>query len=390
MNQIRALTSSWADPAGICLSSLCALHCLAGPLLVTALPLAGFGFLVDERTELLFLLASLTLAAGSLAWGFHLHRQQRALLTLGAAAAMIAAGRIFLEGAYEITLVVVGAGLLTISHVINFQLCRACRFCEHKDSMEHSQIIFRASDVSLGYGERTILRGINLEVHQGEFWFFLGQNGGGKTTLMKAVLGLIAPQSGTLWLHPVSASREQIGFVPQRCELNPTLPTTVKEFVLLGLVGISVDRREREIRLTWALEKMGLSGQEERNYWSLSGGQRQRALVARALVRRPTLLVLDEPTNNLDLPTEDALLQLLVALNKEEQLTLLFVTHNVGIAARYATHVALLHAGNLLAGPRSNLLTATNLAHIYGIDAAPHLALVSSTAPFAQPQGDLT
>lgn len=79
----------WADPVGVCLSSLCAIHCLAGPLLVTTLPLAGLGFLIDERTELLFVLASLTLAAGSLAWGFHIHRQQRALLTLEAAAAMI-------------------------------------------------------------------------------------------------------------------------------------------------------------------------------------------------------------------------------------------------------------------------------------------------------------
>jgi ABC-type Mn2+/Zn2+ transport system ATPase subunit len=260
---------------------------------------------------------------------------------------------------------------------------------ESPKAMNALPVIVQAKELLLGYGSHRVLQDVNFEIHAGEVWFFLGQNGGGKTTLMKAVLGLLAPQAGSLWLHPESARRERIGFVPQRCEFNPTLPITVREFVLLGLVGISVDRRGRKNRLAWALEKMGLSGQEERNYWSLSGGQRQRALVARALVRRPTLLVLDEPTNNLDLPTEDALLQLLMALNHEEHLTFLFVTHNVGIAARYATHVALLHAGALLTGLRDELLTSTNLARVFGIDATPHLALVSPIPTLAQPRGDI-
>ena len=248
-------------------------------------------------------------------------------------------------------------------------------------NMEQSQIVLRATALSLGYGAHTVLRHLNFEVRPGEFWFFLGQNGGGKTTLLKAVLGLLTPQAGQLWLAPTFASRERMGFVPQRCDLNPTLPTTVREFVLLGLVGIQVSRAEQNERLAWALEKMGLSGLARGNYWALSGGQRQRALVARALVRRPTLLILDEPTNNLDLPTEDALLRLLVALNKEEGLTLLFVTHNVGIAARYATHVGLLYSGNLLSGPRQQVFTAVNLARIYGIstDTALDLLVLSGS-----------
>lgn len=233
--------------------------------------------------------------------------------------------------------------------------------------MEHTPLVLKTVGLSLGYGDHIVLHDVNFEVRAGEFWLFLGQNGGGKTTLLRAVLGLIPPRSGQLWLHPELASREHTGFVPQRCNLNPTLPTTVREFVLLGLVGVRVSREEEAARLAGALEKMNLRGMAERNYWSLSGGERQRALVVRALVRRPTLLVLDEPTNNLDLSTEDALLRLLVALNKEEQQTLLFVTHNVAIAARYATHVALLHSRTVLAGPRHLVLTPSNLTRIYGI-----------------------
>jgi ABC-type Mn2+/Zn2+ transport system ATPase subunit len=289
---------------------------------------------------------------------------------------MMGSGRFLLEGPYAIALVALGAGLLTVSHVLNYQLCRSCAQCEQEEFMEHSQVVLRATAVSLGYGAHTVLRHLHFEVHPGEFWFFLGQNGGGKTTLLKAILGLLTPQAGQLWLAPAFAGRERMGFVPQRCDLNPTLPTTVREFVLLGLVGIKVSRAEQNERLAWALEKMGLAGLAGRNYWSLSGGQRQRALVARALVRRPTLLILDEPTNNLDLPTEDALLRLLVALNKEEGLTLLFVTHNVGIAARYATHVGLLYSGNLLSGPRQQVFTAANLARIYGINVETALDLL--------------
>jgi len=227
------------------------------------------------------------------------------------------------------------------------------------------QTLIQMNGLALGYGTHVVLRDITLNVEAGEFWFFLGQNGGGKSTLLRAVLRLLAPQAGTLWLHPELGSRERTGFVPQRCDLNHTLPITVREFVLLGLVGLQVNKAERSQHLIWALEKMGLLGSEKKSYWSLSGGQRQRALVARALIRRPTLLVLDEPTNNLDLPAEDALLRLLAAVNQSEQQTILFVTHNVELATRYATHIGLLYSGQMLTGPREIILTPGNLARIY-------------------------
>ena len=221
-------------------------------------------------------------------------------------------------------------------------------------------------NLSLSYGQKTILQDVNLTVRAGEFWCFLGQNGVGKTTLLRALLGLLQPQAGQLQFHPELGRRECMGFVPQRCDLNPTLSITVREFALLGLVGIRVQRAQQHERLAWALEKMNLSGMADKDYWALSGGQRQRILVARALVRRPTILILDEPTNNLDLSMEDTFLQTLSALHAEEHTTILFVTHNVNIAAHYATHIGLVSAGTLVSGPREQVLTNHNLEQVYG------------------------
>lgn len=232
--------------------------------------------------------------------------------------------------------------------------------------MDTDEIVLQTKDLSLGYGQKTVLQRVNLTVRVGEFWCFLGQNGVGKTTLLRALLGLLQPHAGRLTLHSELGRRERIGFVPQRCDFNPTLPITVREFALLGLVGIRANRGQQDERLAWALEKANLQNVADTDYWSLSGGQRQRALVARALVRRPTLLILDEPTNNLDLTMEDAFLQTLSALHAEERNTALFVTHNVSIAARYATHVGLIADGSLVSGPREQVLTPHNLKHIYG------------------------
>jgi ABC-type Mn2+/Zn2+ transport system ATPase subunit len=232
---------------------------------------------------------------------------------------------------------------------------------------EDHEVIIRTAGLRLGYGQRIVLTQVDFQMRQGEFWFFIGPNGEGKTTLLRAILGLLRPQAGQLWVHPELGQRQRIGFVPQRCDINPTLPTTVREFVLLGLVGIDTDRREAAVRLGWALERVGLGGLAEKDYWSLSGGQRQRALVARALVRRPSVLILDEPTNGLDLVAEDAALRLLAELNRKEHQTLLFVTHNLAIAARYATHIALFHAGEVVSGPRHEVLNRQTLERVYGV-----------------------
>ena len=231
---------------------------------------------------------------------------------------------------------------------------------------DREEILLAARDLELGYGTRTVLRAVNFAVHAGEFWFLLGANGAGKSTLLEAILGLQQPRAGTIFRHPEWARWERIGFVPQRCEFNPSLPTTVREFVLLGLVGAPVERSQRDDRLRSALEGAGLRELANTSYGSLSGGQRRRALVARALVRRPSLMILDEPTEGLDPVLEDTLIASLSRLNFGDGLTLLFVTHKLSVATRYASHVALFHSGTLHAGPRDEILVPAELQRAYG------------------------
>ena len=248
-----------------------------------------------------------------------------------------------------------------------------------------SDVIYRASNVALGYDHHVILRGVNLEIRSGQFWSFLGPNGSGKTTLLRGFLGELKARTGTLQAPPPVDGVAPIGFVPQRCEINPTLPVTLGEFVGLGLVGTRLSKAARRERLTWVLEALWLPALARQSYWTLSGGQRQRALIARALVRRPRVLVMDEPTSNLDLVAESVVLKALSDFCTRCHTACLCVTHDLGLAERHATHVGLVAEGGVLAGVREDVLTRANLERLYG--RAPRgLAAATPEAPSPPPE----
>ena len=228
--------------------------------------------------------------------------------------------------------------------------------------------LVRLGGVSLGYGRSPVLEAVSMEVSRGEFWSVVGPNGAGKSTLVSALLGVARPFRGQVSRSRDLDGRRRIGFVPQRCDIKRTLPTTVHEFVSLGLVGINADRDVRRERLEWALSRAGLSGCERRDYWSLSGGQRQRALVARALVRRPLLLLLDEPTAGLDVDARESLLDCLVELHRSrERPAVVFVTHELTLALRHSTQFALCGDRRVLCGDAATTLRSENLERAYGL-----------------------
>jgi ABC-type Mn2+/Zn2+ transport system ATPase subunit len=231
---------------------------------------------------------------------------------------------------------------------------------------DSSDAVLDARGLQLGYGGLPVLDRVNLRVNRGQFWFLIGPNGQGKTTLLAGLMGQLRPTAGSVVRRGDFARPERIGFVPQQCSTNPTLPTTVREYVKLGLVGIRANREEQASRLAWALGIVGLDGMERRHFWSLSAGQRQRALVARALVRRPGLLIADEPTSGLDLSVETSLYESLAELNRTEQLTVILVNHDLTVAARYGTHLALVHDHTVESGTAGEILQPGRLAKAYG------------------------
>lgn len=197
--------------------------------------------------------------------------------------------------------------------------------------------LFSFVDVSLGYGRDSILENINFEMKEGELFFFLGGNGSGKSTFVKALLGLVNPTSGYVNLN---FSKENVGYVPQKFSNQINLPMTVEEFVSLGFNGCSLlTQKEKEERLDWALECMSLQGLKHHDCQNLSGGQFQKLLVSRALVRKPRFLIADEPTDAMDRSSTEVFIATIFELNQKYGMAIIFITHDYLLIDKYSRNI---------------------------------------------------
>jgi len=201
----------------------------------------------------------------------------------------------------------------------------------------------QTKDLSFSYAHNLVLEKATFSIGAKEFVCIVGPNGGGKTTLLKLLLGLLKPQTGTVSIfgEPPHIARKQIGYLPQHTHLDPFFPVRVIDVVLMGRLGkTSPFGRYKKVDRDLALEnldRVGLKDLASRPLRTLSGGQRQRVLIARALVSEPRLLLLDEPTANLDDYVEHELYELLQKLNKE--LAIAVVTHDIAFVSSYVERV---------------------------------------------------
>ncbi|MCI5149486.1 MAG: ABC transporter ATP-binding protein, partial [Candidatus Electrothrix sp. MAN1_4] len=206
--------------------------------------------------------------------------------------------------------------------------------------MNKAAIQFR--DLSYSYDDIPVLSNVHLDIFPGDSATIIGPNGGGKTTLIKLILGLVQPDKGNVFVYGREPEQERtrIGYVPQYARYDPKFPISVLDVVCMGRLGHSLSGRytthDKEVALT-SLEAVNLAHLGQRPFSALSGGQRQRVLIARALAAKGDILILDEPTASLDQQSEEQLFTLLAELNKT--MIILMVTHEIGVSPSFFQRV---------------------------------------------------
>lgn len=202
-------------------------------------------------------------------------------------------------------------------------------------------------DLWAGYGREPVLEDINLTLYDGDFVGIIGPNGGGKTTLVRVLLGLLAPMRGEVRIlgRPAQQGRREIGYVPQVVRFDEMFPISVWNVARMGRLNRRGLLRRYTARddetVAWALEQVGIADLRDRPIGELSGGQRQRAYIARALASEPRILLLDEPTSSVDPQASGDIYELLHALNK--RVTILLVSHDMNAVSSYVKTIACLN-----------------------------------------------
>ena len=203
-----------------------------------------------------------------------------------------------------------------------------------------AQIICR--NLAIGYDGKAIVQNMNFSVNTGEYLCVIGENGAGKSTFMKTLLGLQPPIQGEI-LFGDNLKQNEIGYLPQQTEVQKDFPASVREIVLSGCqnqLGLRPFYNRKEKSYAEAiLNKLQITDLAEQCYRELSGGQKQRVLLARALCATKKMLLLDEPVAGLDPKAAKEMYYLLQKINREENITVIMISHDIQIAVNYASHV---------------------------------------------------
>ncbi|MBT9699314.1 MAG: metal ABC transporter ATP-binding protein [Eubacterium ventriosum] len=204
-------------------------------------------------------------------------------------------------------------------------------------------MIFECKDVTLGYENKVVAKNLNFKIDQGDYLCVVGENGTGKSTLIKTLLGLIKPLNGEVIANVQGKNHKGVGYLPQQTQAQKDFPASVWEVVLSGVLNNDhrcpfynkKDKAEAEKNM----EKLNILDLKKRCYRELSGGQQQRVLLARALCATDSVLILDEPVTGLDPAASMELYETIKDLNKKENVTIIMVSHDIKNALNYATHI---------------------------------------------------
>jgi zinc/manganese transport system ATP-binding protein len=235
-------------------------------------------------------------------------------------------------------------------------------------------------DAGVRVGGRSLWSGVNVSVGAGEFVAVLGPNGVGKSTMVKVILGLLPAADGEVRVLGARAGQanHRVGYLPQRRSFDPALRVRGVDVVRLGLDGdrwgvplpglarFSAKRRAADVRIREVIDLVGAAGYAHRPIGQLSGGEQQRLLIAQALVRRPAVLMLDEPFDSLDLPNQSALAALVSRICRREQVAVMMVAHDINPILAYLDRVIYIAAGGAVAGTPEEVVTSQTLTGLYG------------------------
>ncbi len=241
--------------------------------------------------------------------------------------------------------------------------------------MSDSTALIKVDNVHFSFKRTPILANIDLEIRAEDFLAIIGPNGSGKTTLLKIILGLLEPETGRISLFGshIDDFKDwgKIGYVPQKAtNIDPYFPASVQEVVAMGLLAGRKSNRFSKTdsisRIKHALEMVGMEDKIRRHIGELSGGQQQRVFIARALASEPQVLILDEPTAGVDMETQTMFYDMLDYLNKDRKITIVLVTHDIGVITKHVKKIACINQKLYFHGSHEDFCATKELQGMFG------------------------